>query len=248
MTKRRIHFTKLIHDILPTTAQANRYDKGNQTCPLCPCTAENRDHVLRCPSSAATKWRDSFQTNLRDFFRETQTAPVLTELTLSAFEKWFIADDELILDPLAYQTQVHKLIEEQNAIGWRQLFSGRFSCEWSTIQNASYSRVPPSDGQQKRTGLRWQTKFILKFWEEWDERWSDRNKAPHGHDAAIRFQAMRRETRQHLDNIYRDREFMQPHVQAFLQDSWKPTQRNWSAPLAIGSPHSKQCFGIVSAV
>ena len=175
---------------------------------------------------------------LRDFSRETQTAPVLTELALSAFEKWFIADDELILDPLAYPTQVHRLIEEQNAIaGWRQLFSGRFSCEWSTLQNASYSRAPPPDGQQKRTGLQWQTKFILKIWEGWDERWSDRNKALHGHDAATRSQAMRRETRRHLlDNIYRDRKFMEPHVQAFLQDSPEAhaaqsvsTTRNWIA-------------------
>ena len=28
----------------------------------------------------------------------------------------------------------------------------------------------------------------------------------------------------------------------------KPTQRNRSAPLAIGSPHTKRCFGTVPAV
>jgi hypothetical protein len=147
-----------------------------------------------------------------------------------------MADDELILDPLAYPPQVHKLIEEQNAIGWRQLFSGRFSREWAPIQDASYSRAPPPDGQQKRTGLRWQTKFILKIWEDWDDRWSDRNKALHGHDAATRSQAMRRETRRHLDSIYREREFMEPHVQALLLNSPEAhaaqsvsTTRNWIA-------------------
>ena len=119
MNKRRIHFTKLVYDILPTTAQANRYDHGKRTCPMCPCEVENRDHVLRCPSASAAQWRIDFEASILQFFQETQTTPVLTELALSAFEKWFSATEEIILDPQDYPPQVAHLILEQNAIGWR---------------------------------------------------------------------------------------------------------------------------------
>jgi exonuclease III len=236
MNKRCIHFTKLVYDILPTTAQANRYDHGKRTCPQCPCEVENRDHVLRCPSASAAQWRIDFEASILQFFQETQTTPVLTELALSAFEKWFSATEEIILDPQAYPPQVAHLILEQNAIGWRQLFNGRFSREWSKIQDMAYTRAPPPEGQQRRTGDRWQVKFILKLWDEWDARWTDRNKALHGHNTATRTQAMRRETQRELENIYRQRPFMEPQVQALLLESPEAhttqpvsTTRNWIA-------------------
>jgi hypothetical protein len=66
------------------------------------------------------------------------------------------------------------------AIGWRQLFNGKFSKEWSHIQDNLYGTNLASPDQQK-TGLRWQTKLILKIWgwqtklilkiwEQWDDR------------------------------------------------------------------------------
>lgn len=178
MSKRRILFNKLEYDILPTTSQASRCDKGKRTCPQCPCEVENCDHILRCPSPSAAAWRLKFQASLLDFFRETQTASVLTELALSVFDKWFLAEVEFTLNPQEDPAQVARLIEEENAIGWQQLFNGRFSLECGTIQEASYSRAPPIEGQQKRTGLQSQAKLIFKIWEEWESRWSDRNKAP----------------------------------------------------------------------
>jgi hypothetical protein len=164
VNKRRIHNTKLVHDILPTTHQASKYDKGKQTCPQCPCEVENRIHILRCPSSSAETWHLEFQQSLLQFFQDTNTDPALTELALSVVEQWFADDSDLQLDPLLYPATVTSLIQEQNSIGWGQIFSGRFSNEWSGIQDSTYRRAPPApDGKQKRTGTRWQAKFILKF-------------------------------------------------------------------------------------
>ena len=219
IAEKSTRFTKLVYDILPTTAQANKFDRSHRTCPLCPSEAENRDHVLKCPSPSATQWRAEFEASLIQFFQETQTTPVIQELALSAFEKWFLANDEVILDPQDYPAQVTTIIHEQNAIGWRQLFNGRFSKAWSKVQDEAYSRSPPPEGKQKRTGDRWQVKFIIKIWDEWEARWSDRNKALHGHNAATRTHAMRRETQRQLEAIYSQREFMEPHVQELLLDS-----------------------------
>ena len=236
VNKRRIHYTKLVHDILPTTHQANKYDKGKRTCPQCPCEVEDRNHILRCSSTSATAWRLDFQSSLIQFFQDMQTDPVLTELALSAFELWFEAEGDLQLDPSLYPDRVTHLIEAQNSIGWSHLFNGRFSLEWSLIQDAAYRRGQAPEGQQKRTGNRWQTKFILRIWEKWDDRWADRNKSLHGHDASTRTQALRRETQRQLDVIYQQRNLMEPQVQALLQESPTDhaqqsvaTTRNWIA-------------------
>ena len=116
------------------------------------------------------------------------------------------------------------------------MFNGRFSCEWSKIQDMAYTRALPPEGQQRRTEDRWQVKFILKIWDEWDARWTDRNKALHCHNTAKRTQAMRRETQRELETIYRQRPFMEPQVQALLLESpdvhtTQPvsTTRNWIA-------------------
>ena len=90
--------------------------------------------------------------------------------------------------------------------------------------------------QQKRTGLRWQTKLILKIWEHRDDRWTDRNSTLHSHDTNTRNQALRREATRQLERIYRDRNLMEPQVQALLHDSPDDhaqhsvtTVRNWIA-------------------
>ena len=145
LQKRRTHFTKLVYDILPTTAQANKFDRGKRACPMCPCEVENRDHVLKCRSPSATQWRADFET-LIQFFQETQTTPVIQELALSVSEKWFLAIEDLTLDPQDYPAQVTNIILEQNAIGWRQLFNGRFSKAWSKLQDEAYSRSPSQEG------------------------------------------------------------------------------------------------------
>ena len=203
---------------------------------MCPCETEHRDHVLRCPSAPAVQWRLNFEASLIQFFQETQTAPVIQELALSAFEKWFMATEDLVLDTNDYPAQVAEIIIAQNAIGWRQLFNGRFSNEWSKLQDAEYKRSRPPEGQQKRTGDRWQVKFIIKIWDEWDARWSERNKALHGHNATTRTQAQRRETQRQLEEIYSQRNFMEPQVQALLLASPEAhrtqpvsTTRNWIA-------------------
>jgi hypothetical protein len=65
--KRRIHFTKLVFDILPTTSRANKFDNGHRTCPSCPHRNEDRDHILRCPSPSRQEWVDNFLSSLSVF-------------------------------------------------------------------------------------------------------------------------------------------------------------------------------------
>jgi hypothetical protein len=45
-----------------------------------------------------------------------------------------------ILPHQQYPHELHLLICQENKIGWRQLFHGRFSGEWSRIQSDYYYR------------------------------------------------------------------------------------------------------------
>jgi len=45
----------------------------------------------------------------------------------------------------------HQLISEQNAIGWRQLFNGRWSKQWSMIQHQHYQQTKT----KSQTGHQW---------------------------------------------------------------------------------------------
>jgi ribonuclease HI len=47
-TTRQTHMVKLLHEMLPTTGQANKFDHGKRQCPLCPSQTEDRDHILCC--------------------------------------------------------------------------------------------------------------------------------------------------------------------------------------------------------
>ena len=240
MNKRRIHYTKMIFDILPTHSQSNKRDGGKRTCPTCEDPVENRDHILRCAHGDAVAWREELKCDLTDFYRRTQTEPELARLLTTALAQWFSTPSgDIQLDPTPFSDDLRNLIIEQNAIGWRQIFSGRFSQEWSVIQQAQYHRLrstPQSQGQRKRTGDRWQAQLIGTIWKAWDRRWAARNKAVHGHNATTRQQAIRREVQRQLDTIYQQKGMMEPSVQELLYDSPEDhqlrslhTTRNWLA-------------------
>ena len=142
VSKRCIHYTKMVFDILSTHSQSNKYDKGHQTCPTCDNTVENRDHILRCTHPDAVTWRAEFRTDLTDFHRRTQTSPELDRLLTTALNEWFhTTSEDIQVDSIPFSDELRNLIIEQNAIGWRQIFSGRFSKEWSVVQQAQYHRL-----------------------------------------------------------------------------------------------------------
>ena len=220
--KRRIHFTKLVFDILPTTSQANKFDKGHRTCPSCPHGHEDRDHILRCLSPSRQEWRDDFLSSISAFCTSSDTDCHLGNLLCTSFKLWFLSDHDITIDPLSYPLSFRRLVMQQNRIGWRQLFNGRFSNEWARIQNNHYSGARPPDpdsSSRRRTGDRWQVQLITLIWTKWDTAWSDRNQALHGYNAITRQTALRQEVRRQLTTIYDRRHLLEPRVETLLQET-----------------------------
>ncbi|KAI2502333.1 hypothetical protein MHU86_12137 [Fragilaria crotonensis] len=213
-------------------------DSGKRTCPLCSCDSETRDHIIRCQAAARSHWRTALQTRLQSFHDQAQTSPLLRHLLQEALQQWFQTDDDIVVSPIFYPVELREIIRQQNDIGWRQIFNGRFSKEWSIAQDAYYRRVLPKPGGTlaRRSGARWQRQLILAVWDWWFELWKSRNEDVHGADQRTQAEAQRREVTRRLGEIYDQRSQLEPQVQQLLlptlQDHiQRPTwvNHNWLA-------------------
>jgi hypothetical protein len=135
---RRIHLSKLLHECLPTFHQLNKYGGSSRPCPACTSPDETRDHILRCLDPPRVEWRRNYWDALAKFHVEYRTAPLLVYVLKSALEEWFQSTSDIEVSPVLYPTDVRHLVIQQNAIGWRQLFNGRFSVKWARLQQEYY--------------------------------------------------------------------------------------------------------------
>jgi hypothetical protein len=227
----RCHFTKVVHDILPTNSLVSKYSPGIRSakCPCCPHLCEDRDHVIRCPHSTRRTWRRQCLIAIRKRCDQLSTRPYLTEILLGALEAWF-ADSELRMPNLP--TLYNRLLYEQKAIGWRQVFNGRFSNEWAVLQDDYLHQQRKHKG--RHDGLNWTTSITCEIWKQWRVLWEMRNQVIHGRNLAEQATIQRRTAISELRAIYLLREEMLPGDRCILmatveQHAEKPTLilKNW---------------------
>jgi hypothetical protein len=124
-------------------------------------------------------------------------------------------------DTLANLTQYPPLysilIHQQTQIGWRQLFNGQISTEWSRLQEEYLHEQ--KFYSQRNTGLLWATSLLTSIWDEWHLVWTIRNEVIHGHDKASRQQQERLRAENEIRAIYEDQELLLPADQDHLFDN-----------------------------
>jgi hypothetical protein len=121
---------------------------------------------------------------------------------------WFQGDNQLTAG--GYTPEMMSLIHSQNAIGWGQLFNGRWSIEWSLIQGASRG----DDVTQHRSPLgdRWNVAILHDLWTLWHELWTMRNAEVHGRYEATSRAAEMDILRRRLRLVYDQRSRVEPRV------------------------------------
>jgi hypothetical protein len=200
----------------------NRFDGGRRTCPLCDCTEEDRDHIMRCRHPSRQTWRQGCIKKAKEYCQKTKTYPHLTRLFVEGLECWFDGDDnpEISLD--RYPSDLHALIRQQNHVGWKHIMLGRFVNEWRRIQgrysetNIQPTRFDDSAVQYKRTPELWLKGLISVMWDQWYVLWEDRNQDLHGRDAQTRQSKLRQDVQRQLGEIYSQQQFMDPNVRSLL--------------------------------
>ena len=218
--KHRTHLIKLVNGLLPTCKHVYRADPIRSVCPKCKVLHEDWNHIMKCGHPDRQVWRDDTLTKVEKQCKMRGTRPALQRLLLSALKQWVHCPEiEVQVDPSSYPSDIQRLIFQQNAIGWRQLFLGRFSSEWAYLQENYYFARPRDPKKPKRTGDRWQAAMIGLLWDQWWAVWSSRNKDLHGADAAQRAQAETREVHRDLRDLNDVRDQLDPHVRALFQDT-----------------------------
>jgi hypothetical protein len=219
MIKKRIHITKLVHECLPTLERQNKFDGGKRMCPGCTESRETRDHTLKCHAVSRQKWRDNFFQAIQEFHAKEDTNPLLRNLLNETMRDWMVssAGIDFHASPVLFHNAVRAVINHQNSIGWRQMFNGRFSVEWSRLQDDHYARQRLQRGtNDRRSGHRWQIKLICLIWKEWIKLWKMRNEELHGRDTATRAINERRDIEGALRAVYEQRNHFEPRVQELL--------------------------------
>jgi exonuclease III len=210
------HVVKLLHRILPTFSQLNKFNGGNRSCILCGSLHEDHYHILRCPHSTRTAWRNDFLIGIRDFCISSNTSPLLCRLLLDGLRQWLRSTTKDIdIRPDHYHPTLRHIITQQNKIGWAQLFLGRFSVAWSLCQKRYLEAHGEADDTDRSCSL-WQANLIRFVWERWYTLWKARNQEIHGHDKRTRLEAAKREARRKLNEIYSNRSMYEANVQTLL--------------------------------
>jgi hypothetical protein len=218
---KRTHLIKYVHDVLPTNAKLHRRDPRRTTCPACRQGTETWVHIVRCSTDARQTWRAKTLTSIDARCNNLTTDPHLRNLLCNAVSNWMELETEdntkFCVDPGDFPNAYRRLIMQQNRIGWEHIFQGRFSTDWSLLQDNFYAnQLNHKPNQKRRTGHSWQVAIIRCVWSRWYLVWEMRNHDLHGADESSQAKANREEVERSLRVIYDVRALMEPSVQTLL--------------------------------
>jgi hypothetical protein len=156
---RRIQITKLCNDLLPTARWVHRYDKlTTGHCLHCGET-EDRDHILRCTFATRRLWRNDLLVHLRETHSSNECDPRLLDILIDGLHTWF---SHSTVDSSRYPCSYHKLIREQNEIGWRHLFNGHLTTQWRVKQDRYILKMKIK--MRTNTGTGWALRTMTTLW------------------------------------------------------------------------------------
>jgi hypothetical protein len=186
-----------------------------------------------------SSWRDEFREKIEEFYKKENSSPLLQHLWRKAMTLWLTAETPDIQLPInLFSVEVAHVITQQNAIGWRQVFNGRFAITWSSVQEDYLGTRATNVGtskHRKQTGQQWQHRLILEIWKQWIELWKLRNARLHGNNLMTQRAAIRCSADNELVALYDVSEQMEPKIaralmfndaQDHLQQQHRNT-RNW---------------------
>lgn len=205
-----------MHGILPTNHRLHRHEPSRRGCPACSHRDEQWTHILRCPHQSRADWRTGVIAVLKATCDKLHTRPKLRDLLLDGISGWFASPDPdtYQLQQSGYADEFKRLISQQNKIGWKHVFLGRFSMEWSNLQDIYYTTRP--DSQQSRKGSTWQVAIINCLWDQWSALWDSRNKDVHGVDARQSASIARQNALRTLRELYDLRDQVEPSARELL--------------------------------
>ena len=170
---------KHVHAIAPTGHIAHRNCPSlTAQCPSCQCEREDNNHVIICPATTREDWRRTTLAMIKKV-KLHRSDPMLKTLIQDGLNSFH--NNNGGLNDETYQAQYRTLIQQQNALGWDQLYRGRWSKEWSKLHGMYAGRQPTWDSQEQ-DGKRWVAYLGTMLLQRWMKLWTLRNQERHGAD------------------------------------------------------------------
>ena len=203
----RAHKTTLlkhINNISPVGRLVHLYDpKYPEGCPSCEEPVETRQHLYECGGTQRLEWRQTFYKSLAKELGKLDTRMELRELLVTALKAMIEGQD---VGSIAIPPGMEELAASQAAIGWRELFKGRFSTKWAEIQQQYLGQF-----DRKKNGQTWTIKAAQTILEGWLDLWKIRNADRHGRDHQTRAQVQREQALRELESLYQYKDQVWDH-------------------------------------
>jgi hypothetical protein len=135
-------YIKLLHDILNTNTQNNKFYRSSDLCPHCHTESESFLHVLSCPHPEVSKFRSEQQEILWKALAKLNIPISLVATlkkglsSLNISESLSSTQSPSFLDhqpsaPMEVTTLLHEAyIQQTESLGWDNFFRGRISRLW----------------------------------------------------------------------------------------------------------------------
>jgi hypothetical protein len=248
---RRTHYVKLCHEMLPVGELVSTYGQSlPDHCSLCNTPDESHQHILRCPHRNRVEWRAAFLTSTTKTCQDNRTDPVLADILVQGLTHWLSATE---FDPTPFPEQYQTLLAEQHVIGWKQMFQGRVTTQWASLQQQYLSGQRYIKGQD---GANWIKIILSHIFTEWNTLWDCRNKERHGEDKAGRTRSLKDQAIRELEVLYTLRPTVLHRDRALFYDDLqihkdKPTHiiRQWIntyKPLLLKSAKDAKTHSILN--
>jgi len=201
---RKIHISKLVHQLLNTNKQNNMYYGSSSLCPCCQVEIETFSHVFKCKSPSASHHRTMALESLQKKLKNIHTPENMVIALLHGITQWTtevpIAQVRaLTMESLQASNVVltSAFAEQYHSIGWLQLLLGRISKKWE-LAYTHYIKVPSSETYLNA----WSTSFIHHIWDYTHSLWANRNAILHGATAEIQAANILRELHSEVTFLY----------------------------------------------
>jgi len=160
----RIRIRKIIHEWTPTRVSPgnNPSHEADKLCPSCHRTPETPEHLVRCDTPSRRKIRQKFHLTFSTLCLKNNIDPHLSQMWWIGMIQTTKNDHSADLYPAEFQPIFHS----QKRIGWKQLYYGRISKQWTHYLSMNQPDLDP---------IQFLAKLIHQVWMYVLELWSSRN-------------------------------------------------------------------------
>jgi hypothetical protein len=217
-TADQTRIVKFAHGWLPTQRRLHREGLAKSPrCPLCNALTEDTMHLFSCQNNQMTTVQEKLSLYIAKTLHDHGNSELLNILEIgltSCLTCRWEADTTKVSD------QWQNAIEEQNKIGWEQIYKGRIGKELINAMDRHYQQL--GINKMQYNGERWAKQLIGNIWRIALALWETRNSIIYAESAEKREKHMREMVERKIRQCYE----LKDNLSAYERQQWFSLQVN----------------------